>query len=132
MKKLRMILLVILLFGLFLSAYIGRIPAMVKIDAGDAGKTIQLSAGDTLEVSLEGNPSTGYTWEIVSGLDLLEQEVEPEFSAASQQVVGSSGIVRFEFKPVSTGETVLELVYLRPFERDLDPLQTFSVNLVVK
>jgi inhibitor of cysteine peptidase len=132
MKKLPLILLAVLILALALTAYIGRNPSVVKLDEGDAGKTIQLTTGDHLEVTLEGNPTTGYTWEVVSGQELLEQLEDVEFVAASQQMVGSSGKMRFEFKAVSVGEGALQLIYQRPFERDVEPEQTFSVQVNVK
>ena len=35
--------------------------APVELTAGDAGKVINLQIGQTLGITLEGNPSTGYT-----------------------------------------------------------------------
>jgi inhibitor of cysteine peptidase len=131
-KKLPILLLVLLLVALLVSAYIGRNSAVIQINQYDAGKTIQLSTGDKLEVYLEGNPSTGYVWEVLSGQDLLQQSSDMEFTAASQQLVGSSGEMRFEFEAIAAGESALQMVYLRPFERDIDPLQTYTVNIIVK
>jgi inhibitor of cysteine peptidase len=132
MKKLPILLLVLLLVALLVSAYIGRNSAVIQINQDDAGKTIQLTTGDKLEVYLEGNPSTGYVWETLSGQELLQQSSDMEFAAASQQLVGSSGEMRFEFEAIAAGETTLQMVYLRPFERDVDPLLTYSVNIIVK
>jgi inhibitor of cysteine peptidase len=132
MKKLPMILLVVLLLGLMTAAYFGRDRSVIKLEETDSGKTIELSMGDHIEVALEGNPTTGYTWEVVSGQELLEQVSEAEFVAASQQMVGAGGQMRFEFKAIAPGTAVLQLVYLRPFERDVEPLQTFSIRLNVK
>jgi inhibitor of cysteine peptidase len=132
MKKLPILFLVLLLVALLVSAYIGRNSAVIQINQDDAGKTIQLSTGDKLEVYLEGNPSTGYIWEVLSGQELLQQSSDMEFTAASQQLVGSSGEMRFEFEAIAAGEAALQMVYLRPFERDIDPLQSYSVNIIVK
>ena len=132
MKRLPILLLIIVLAALAISAYIARNPSVIRINEADAGKTIELSTGDTLELSLEGNPTTGYTWEVLSGQALLEQMSEVEFSAASQQLVGSSGQMLFKFEAVAAGETILEMAYLRPFERDVEPLQSYSINIFVK
>jgi inhibitor of cysteine peptidase len=132
MKKLPMILLVVFLLGLITVAYLGRDRSVIKLEETDSGKTIELSMGDHIEVVLESNPATGYTWEVVSGQDLLEQVSEAEFVAASQQIVGAGGQMRFAFKAVAPGTTSLQLVYLRPFERDVEPQQAFSVQLNVK
>jgi hypothetical protein len=36
---------------------------VISLTETDAGRTIAMKKGDTLLVTLEGNPSTGYNWE---------------------------------------------------------------------
>ena len=43
--------------------------------------------------------------------------------------VGGTEIFRFE---ASTGETSLSLVYHLPWEKDVEPLETFTVQVVVR
>jgi hypothetical protein len=38
----------------------------VELTAADDGRQIELNSGQTLVVSLESNPSTGYSWERAS------------------------------------------------------------------
>jgi predicted secreted protein len=90
MKKLPMILLVVLLLGLMTAAYFGRDRSVIKLEETDSGKTIETSMGDHIEVALEGNPTTGYTWEVVSGQELMEQVSEAEF-CSSQPADGRCG-----------------------------------------
>jgi inhibitor of cysteine peptidase len=104
----------------------------VKLDAGDNGSQVELKSDQTLVISLEGNPTTGYTWEVAE-LDegVLKQVGETEFEAESD-AVGSGGVQTLRFETVNSGQTDLELVYHRSWEEDEQPADTFSVQVVVR
>jgi predicted secreted protein len=104
----------------------------VKLTAKDAGTTVHLKQGDVLEIALEGNPTTGYTWEAApdSG-SLLALQGEPQFKADSS-ALGSGGIMTLQFKAVQTGTAPLKLIYHRTFEPGVAPLQSFEVTVVVE
>ena len=46
-------------------------PSKVKLDKTHASKTFDLSKGGMLEVTLDGNPTTGYSWRLHSGNEAL-------------------------------------------------------------
>lgn len=99
----------------------------------DNGTTVTVKTGGTFTVKLEGNPSTGYTWE-AKDLDtsILEQVGDATFSGGAPGVVGSPGNLTLTFKALQPGTTTLTLVYHRPWETDVDPIDTFSVTVIVK
>lgn len=98
----------------------------------DAGRTVELRAGDSLEVTLVGNPTTGYMWEVGSvDAAVLTQVGEPEFKADSD-LIGAPGTITLRFEAVAPGETDLQLVYRRPWEEGVAPLETFEATIVVK
>lgn len=106
-------------------------PAVTKLTAKDAGSTVTLRVGDSLEIALEGNPTTGYTWEMAPGAGaLLEQRGEWEFKPDSS-ALGSGGMVTLRFKSIQQGEARLKLIYHRTFEPNAPPLRTFEIKLVV-
>jgi len=106
-------------------------PVMTRLTAKDAGSTVTLRVGDSLEIALEGNPTTGYTWEIAPGAGaLMEQWGEREFKPYSS-ALGSGGMFTLRFKAIQQGEAQLKLIYHRTFEPDVPPLQTFEIKLVV-
>jgi predicted secreted protein len=77
---------------------------------------IALHVGDEATVTLSGNPSTGYTWKILSvNRDILKL-VGRKFvrSKKGGGVVGASGLYVFRFRALKAGTTTLRLVYLRP------------------
>ena len=104
----------------------------VKLTAKDAGTTVHLKQGDTLEIALEGNPTTGYTWEVAPGsADLVALQGEPQFKADSS-ALGSGGIMTLQFKAVKQGSAPLSLIYHRTFETGVAPLQSFEITIVVE
>ena len=105
---------------------------VIKLTAQDAGSTVNIQVGNTLEIALEGNPTTGYTWEIApeSGA-LLSQQGEAEFKPASS-ALGSGGIVTLRLKAMQPGNMKLKLIYHRTFEKNVPPLQSYEIGLVVE
>lgn len=102
-----------------------------SLTAKDAGSTIQIKQGDIVQVALNGNPTTGFTWEALPGSEGLVQQGEAEFKPDSN-ALGSGGNMTLQFKAVRPGTTVLKLIYHRPFEPNVPPLQSFEVTVVVE
>ena len=112
--------------------------ALVEVSAaavlrGDSGSFVNLDVGETFQLVLEANPSTGYVWEVdpaASASNVLEQVGEPSF-VASSPAVGSGGKTTFTFRATADGAALLNIRYRRPFEPAVAPLRTFEVNVSV-
>ena len=104
----------------------------VRLDDGDDGGQVELQGGQTLVISLEGNPTTGYTWQ-VDEVDekVLRQVGDPGFEPDSG-AVGAGGVQTLRFETVTSGTTTLKLVYVRPWEEGSPPEETFSVQVTVR
>jgi len=103
-----------------------------KLDADDNGRQIELEKGQILVITLEANPTTGYTWEIAEHEEhVLRQVGEAGFEPESE-AIGAQGIQTLRFEAVNVGKTTLKLVYRRPWEEDVEPLDTFSIKVVVR
>jgi inhibitor of cysteine peptidase len=103
-----------------------------RLSEGDAGRTVELHAGDKLEVSLKGNPTTGYQWEMaVVDAAVLKLVGEPEFNPDSS-ALGAGGKVTLRFEAVAAGQTILQLIYHRSFEKNVPPIKTFKATVVIK
>jgi inhibitor of cysteine peptidase len=99
---------------------------------GGCGSSVGLNAGDTLELVLDGNPTTGYIWEIGFVVPSEIKPVgDPEFKADSQRL-GAGGSYTFRFQAVAEGQATLKLIYHRPFESQTAPLKTCEVTVVVR
>ena len=103
------------------------------LSEADAGTTVQVRMHDTINVVLEGNPTTGFTWERApddESAAILEQLGDPEFKPATE-LVGSGGKFTFRFEAVASGQAVLRLIYHRPWETGVPPEETFEVTISV-
>jgi inhibitor of cysteine peptidase len=107
------------------------IPMQYSVTETDQGKTFTLHAGDSLAIVLDSNPSTGYSW-VVKSVDnpVLSMDGEPVLKSDSSQL-GAPGKTTITFTTVHTGSQALTLLYQRPFEKDAQPLKTFSINVTV-
>ena len=105
-----------------------------SLTSADNGKQITLQSGDVMTLTLESNPTTGYSWQVLA-IDngVLVRDGDPTYKGASGsvKVVGAGGTETFRFKAVGAGETSLELGYMRPWE-DVPPIETFLVQIVVQ
>ena len=103
----------------------------ITLHASDNGSQVELRSGQNLVILLEGNPTTGYTWEAVEYDEgVLRQVGEPAFTPESD-AVGAPGSQVLRFKALDKGQTTLRLVYHRPWE-DAEPEMVFSVEVVVR
>jgi inhibitor of cysteine peptidase len=84
----------------------------------------------TVKIKLEGNPTTGYTWEYEMSPDGIVREVSNDY-ASDSSAVGSGGTFTFVFEGVAPGEAVLTFSYLRPWEEDEPPLETAVYKITV-
>jgi inhibitor of cysteine peptidase len=104
----------------------------LALDAKDNGRQIELQKGQTLVINLEGNPSTGYTWEPVDLEGAIIRQVgEPEFNPESE-LVGAPGTQTLRFEALKAGQMDLKLVYHRPWEEGVEPLETFTIHVTVR
>jgi inhibitor of cysteine peptidase len=105
--------------------------AIVLTDANN-GKTVSIAAGKTFDVSLKGNPTTGYQWQIkkIEG-DAIQQAGNDDYAPDSNPrgMVGSGGTFVFHFKVTKSAKTAIRLVYVRPWEKDTPPIQSFEVTI---
>jgi uncharacterized lipoprotein YbaY/predicted secreted protein len=107
-------------------------PADTTLLNGDDGKTIDLEAGQMLAVRLDSNPSTGYGWQVEQVDEaVLNQQGDPQFIQPPDSPPGAGGAQVFLFTAVAAGQTTLMLVYTRPFEPDVAPVQTFTIQVRV-
>lgn len=111
-------------------------PDPIELTAADIDTTIELGVGDTLVITLSGNPTTGYIWKTVAleaGFNdpaIIQEQGDANFNPEND-AVGSGGDVILTFQAVGEGETTLELVNAFELEVDEPNLETFTVTVVV-
>lgn len=107
----------------------------VYLYAADDNTEISMAPGTEVFITLESNPSTGYSWQVVTGdMNVIPLMTDPEYTADSNDpnIVGGGGTETFHFTANAVGTTVLQLGYLRPWEEGVDPIETFTVTIEVK
>jgi len=107
----------------------------INVDEDDADGQVELEQGQILVVTLESNPTTGYRWELAETKEsILEQMGEAEFKQSQTggpPLVGAGGWEIFRFKAISAGQMTLQLVYRRSWEEGVEPVKTFSIQVLV-
>jgi inhibitor of cysteine peptidase len=102
---------------------------VVSLSAVDDGRQIELTEGQVLVVSLESNPATGYLWEIEEAdKTILHQTGKMEFEPESH-LLAAPGKQILRFEAVAAGQTRLRLVYRRPWEKEVKPAMSFSLQV---
>jgi inhibitor of cysteine peptidase len=104
---------------------------IVQLSEADDGRAITLRVGDTLEVNLPSNPSTGYAWQAMpSPSPILEPMGEPTFRPDGGGV-GAGGRVTLRYRAALTGVLELTLAYRRPVETQ-PPARMFTIRVMVQ
>jgi inhibitor of cysteine peptidase len=108
-------------------------PKGVRVNISANNQSLDVKVGQPLVIELDGNPTTGYTWE-AKDLDtgMFQQVGKVEFKSANPGLVGSGGTQTLTFKALQAGSGKLELVYHRPWEPDIAPTKTFTITVNVK
>ena len=107
---------------------------LVTITRADQGKTVQTKLGNTVLVSLPGNPSTGYTWVVKDAPSFLTQQGGATFNKGTNgsNAVGAPGTIVLTFRVELPGSGPLNLDYKRPWETTATPANTFSTTVEAK
>ena len=110
----------------------------IALTEADDGASFTVAVGDTVAITLAGNPTTGYAWES----DMSEEDAsllnmvgdEPAYTPddVDPEVVGSGGVYTFTYEAVAPGQVELKLKYWRSFEPETEPIQTFSADLTIE
>ena len=125
--------LALIVIGLLFSGFLAGCDAKnVKITKDMNGETISVEKGDTITLSLAGNSTTGFNWELIEmSQSILAPEGEPDYKSGSM-LIGSGGVYTYKFNAVQAGSTTLKLVYHRSWEKDIPPAEMFEVFIEVK
>ena len=95
----------------------------------DPTQLIVVGPGQTFDIVLPSNPSTGYRWDLVGELDAnLLQLMEQTYIAEQPIIPGSGGVDVWTFSAIGTGETTIELGYYPP-SGDAQPQETVTFSI---
>ena len=105
----------------------------VTVVSGQTGGQVSLKVGAVLEVRLEANHTTGYSWIAapVANPVLMRQGAAKYEEHASGGKAGVGGVEVWRFKAMKTGKQGLSFEYRRPWEKNTLPskIVTYSVSV---
>jgi inhibitor of cysteine peptidase len=108
--------------------------ATVTITERDTGRDIELRAGETLQLRLTANRTTGYRWHASGTEDgCLSAPQPPEyFPDQPPRVAGAGGIEVWQLRAQRPGTAVLRFDYRRPYETQKPPAKTLSFTIHIR
>ena len=85
----------------------------------DTSTKRHVKAGDTFNIQLRSNPTTGYRWQLVEPFDKTRLEkVSNHYQADANpnRMVGVGGTETWTFKALKSGHAEIQLRYIRSWE----------------
>jgi predicted secreted protein len=109
-------------------------PETHELGIGDNGRSLGITVGDVVRVSLETCPSCGYQWLQMGGGDtgqmVMTESVVEEPTDAAEDEVGGTATYLAEFEAIGPGEFALALGYFPPGDESA-PEEVFSVDVTI-
>jgi len=100
----------------------------ITVTEHNDGGQVSAQVGDTIEIHLAENATTGYRWETYD-LDPHLLELEEATGNYRSGAVGSGGEVQFRIKVRATGSATLRLKCWRRWEGEGGVLKRFVVKI---
>jgi inhibitor of cysteine peptidase len=99
----------------------------------DDRRTVAIDAGETLEIRLASNPTTGYRWALANPVEHLEMVGgNASFEPSASALAGAGGHEIFLFRAKTVGREVIDLRYARPWETDAAPARVYQLTVEVR
>jgi inhibitor of cysteine peptidase len=103
------------------------------VNVSESGKQIELAPGDSLIVTLDSNPTTGFAWSIAGiGDETVVDEIGNEYQGSDSGLMGAGGQEVWTFEALDEGTSTIEMQYSRSWETGVEPAAMFNVTVVVK
>lgn len=95
----------------------------------------EVKVGQRFSITLESNPTTGYSWELAEPLDeSILKLVSSEYKTLATTFPpppGTGGIEIWTFEALDRGTTEISLKYVRPWETDVPPARERTLVVIV-
>ena len=110
----------------------GALPtATITIHEGDLGGAVALHVGETVDIALEANATTGYEWHCAWAPEAGLELVSDQYVVDQPAIPGSGGVQHFVLRAAQVSTVTATLQYGRwwPGGEISDP-QTLTVNVL--
>jgi len=99
----------------------------------DNGRKVKIAPGGVLTLRLEAVPGTGYAWQIVQNYpNLLKPLGKSTFEGTGKGMPGTAEYQIFHFKALARGCNILKLQYVREWEKDVAPMNSYSLTIQIR
>jgi len=107
---------------------------VVRVAQENSGKTVTLRTGGRMEVSLESNRTTGYSWQREGGDTAVLASDSSRYQPSNTQpgVAGAGGTEILAFRGAQPGRTRLVLVYRQPWSGGASSGRRWEADVVVQ
>ncbi len=122
----------IILLILSLITTCGQDQKMLILKKENTGQQIEIKFQQEFYIELDANPTTGYIWTVIDTLPSIKNSLQSSMFRKSSDLIGAPGKQIFDFKANFTGKVELKLMYHRQWEKNIAPIDTFSVIIKVK
>jgi inhibitor of cysteine peptidase len=99
------------------------------------GQAIRIRQGDTVELQLRENPTTGFRWQVVRADGLVEEAAADKGREAvvpgQHPQMGAGGVRAFRFRARTPGTGRLELKLWREFEGESSVVNRFAGDITI-
>lgn len=103
------------------------VPAKGKVE------TMEVKLEQEFTITLKSNPTTGYSWQIETAPDeSVVRLIGSVFVGPQTRLVGAGGSEIWTFKAVGRGRTGVRLIYVRPWEQDVPPVEIAEYDILVQ
>jgi inhibitor of cysteine peptidase len=99
----------------------------------DADTSISVSVGETFNIMVTSNRSTGYSWSVGEISDGAQVVIfGSEYTAPEAGMPGKAGYETWRFKALGSGNIKLVWNYIRPWEKGEASARTLTFNISVE
>ena len=101
--------------------------------AEPVAQSIELAVGQSMTMTLPGNPTTGFLWSVAECSDVVMVELALEKSVpGAVPVCGRPCATVVTLTGQEAGQGVVKLIYARPWEKGEAPHKTHTFNVTIK
>jgi inhibitor of cysteine peptidase len=90
---------------------------------------IDVGVGEDFKISLESNPTTGYSWTADFNESILKLKEEKDYANSKPRLVGAGGRKLFTFEALLPRDTKVTMSYQRPWESESILEESFLIRI---
>lgn len=94
---------------------------------------LKTAVGQKFTITLQSNATTGYSWQLAKPIESkMLKFLGSKYSPKVTGLVGSGGLEQWNFIALKRGRTKVSFKYVRPWEKDIQPVDTRSYQITIR